>query len=191
MVSPRNIRLILAILVMTATIGIVAAIFQKGSKSAPPEPVSQQLPRNIDVALQTARFTEMHGGDVVWVLVAEEAEYDKSGEVAYLAGIQMDFLKSKTGGTIRLTAAKGEFSTKSRNVKLRGKVHVKTESGASFESESLDYQAASSRFITADPVRFRHQRLLLTARGMELDRNDQVAHFKKTVDAVVGGAQAK
>jgi LPS export ABC transporter protein LptC len=176
---------------MTATIGIVAAIFQKGSKSAPPEPVSQQLPRNIDVALQSARFTEMHGGDVVWVLVAEGAEYDKSGEVAYLTGIQMDFLKNKTGGTIRLTAAKGEFSTKSRNVKLRGKVQVKTESGASFESESLDYLAASSRFITADPVRFRHQRLLLTARGMELDRIDQVAHFKKTVDAVVGGAQAK
>src|SRR6266567_8100462 len=119
MVSPRNIRLILAILVMTATIGIVAVIFQKGSKPAPPEPVPQQLPRNIDVALHKARFTEMHEGKVVWVLVAEVAEYDKSGEIAYLTGIHMDFIKMQSSGTVTLTAANGEYSTKSRNVKLR------------------------------------------------------------------------
>lgn len=191
MVSPRNIRLLLAILIITATIGIVAAIFQKGSKPAPPEPVPRQLPRNIDVALHNARFTEMHDGSVVWVLVAERAEYDKSGEIAYLSGIHMDFMKKQSSGTITLTAAKGEYSSKSRNVKLRGKVHVVTGSGASFHSESLDYQASRSRFITADPITFRHQRITLTARGMELDRNDQVAHFRNAVDAVVGGVHAK
>jgi LPS export ABC transporter protein LptC len=191
MVSPRNIRLLLAILVITATIGIVAAIFQKGSKSVPPEPVPRQLPRNIDVALHNARFTEMHDGTVVWVLVAEKAEYDKSGEIAYLSGLRMDFMKNQSSGPIRLTAAKGEYSSKSRNVKLRGKVHVVTGSGASFNSESLDYQASRSRFVTADQVRFRHQRISLSALGMELDRNDQVAHFNKGVEAVVVGQSAK
>ena len=191
MVSPRNIRLILAILVMTATIGIVVAIFLKGSKPAPPEPVPQQLPRNIDVALHNARFTEMHDGTIVWVLLAERAEYDKRGEITYLAGIRMDFIKQHSSGTISLTAAKGEYSSKSKNVKLRGKVHVVTESGASFDSESLDYQASNDCFISTDPVMFRHQRISLTAQGIELDRNDQVVHFKKAVDAVVSGLQEK
>jgi len=187
MVSPRNIRLILAILVMMAAIGIVAAIFQKDSKPAPPEPVPQQLPRNIDVALRNARFSEMQDGNVVWILKAERAEYDKNGNTAYLSGIHMNFLKGKTTGAITLTASRGEYSTKSRNVKLRGKVHVTTESGASFDSESLDYHAARSRFTTSDTIRFRHQRMSLTARGMELDRNDQVARFNKAIEAVVGG----
>jgi LPS export ABC transporter protein LptC len=191
MVSPRNIRLLLAILVITATIGIVAAIFQKGSKPVPPEPVSRQLPRNIDVALHNARFTEMHDGTVVWVLVAERAEYDKSGEIAYLSGLRMDFMKNQSSVPIRLTAAKGEYSSKSRNVKLRGKVHVVTGSGASFNSESLDYQASRSRFITAAPITFRHQRISLNARGMELGRIDQVAHFNKAVDAVVEALPSK
>lgn len=189
MVSPRNIRLILAILVMMATIGIVAAILQKGSQPAPPEPVPQQLPRNIDVALRNARFSEMQDGNVVWILKAERAEYDKDGNTAYLSGIRMDFFKGKSSGTITLTASKGEYSTKSRNVRLRGKVHVITETGASFDSESLDYQAARSRFRTSDPIRFRHQRISLTARGMELDRNDQVAHFNKEIQAVVVGTK--
>ena len=68
MVSPRNIRLALAILVVTATIGIVAAIFQKGSSPAPPEQVSQQLPKNIDVALRNARFSESKDGKAIWSL---------------------------------------------------------------------------------------------------------------------------
>ena len=187
MVSPRNIRLALAILVMAATIGIVSAIFQKGSRPVPPEPVAQQLPRKIDAALYNARFTEVRSGKVVWVLVAERAEYDKSGETAYLSGIRMDFSGSRSSGNTTLTAAKGEYSLESRNVKLRGKVHVVTESGAVFDSEALDYLASRSRFITNEQVMFRQQRMALTATGIELDVKEQKAHFNKAVDATVAG----
>ena len=44
--------------------------------------VSRQLPQDIDVALQKARFSEMPDGRTVWELVAERAEYDKGGEMA-------------------------------------------------------------------------------------------------------------
>ena len=185
MVSPRNIRLALAILVMAATIGIVAAIFQKGSRPAPPEPVPQQLPREIDAALHDARFTEVRSGKVVWVLVAERAEYDKRGGTAYLTGIRMDFAGSRSKGNTTLTAAKGEYSIENRNVKLRGKVHVVSESGAVFDSESLDYLASRSRFTTTEPVMFRQQRMALTARGMELDVKEQQVRFNKAIDATV------
>lgn len=187
MVSPRNIRLALAIIVMTATIGIVAAISQKGSKSISPEPVSQHIPKNIDLALQNARLTEMRDGAVVWVLTADKAEYDKSGEIAQLSGIKMEFSRTRNSGSITVTAAKGDYSAKSKNVRLRGSVRLVTEEGAVFETESIDYDASRSSFITRQPVKFRHQRLNLTAHGMDMNIDRQQANFYKPVDAVIEG----
>lgn len=185
MVSPRNIRFALGLLVTAAIIGIVAAISLKGFHINSPEPVSQQLPQNIDVALHNARFTEMREGATVWELVAERVEYDKTGEVAYLTDIHMVYAKSRTNGSITLTASKGEYSNTSKNIRLRGKVHVVTESGMVFDTDSLDYLAESSLFRTDDRVNFNHERLSLSARGMEFDAKTETSRFFKSVDAIV------
>jgi LPS export ABC transporter protein LptC len=185
MVSPRNIRLALALLVIAASIGIVVAIFLKGSRTPLTEPVSQQLPRNIDVALNKARFTEVRDGVTAWELVAERAEYDKTGDVAYLSDIHMVYAKSGTNGSITVTSSKGEYSASSRNIRLRGSVHAVSESGMTFDTESLDYLAERSLFRTADPVTFHHERLSLTAKGMELDARSETSRFPAAVDAVV------
>lgn len=185
MVSSVKIRILLAILVITAIVGIVVAISLKGSRRAPMEPVHLQLPQNIDVAMHNARFAEMRNGMIVWELVAERAEYDKSGEVAYLSNIRMEFAKTRTADAITVTAAKGEYSSKSNNVKLRGKVHVTTEASASFDTESIDYLAAKSLFRTSESVTFHHQRLALSAQGMELNVKDQKAMFHKAIDATL------
>jgi LPS export ABC transporter protein LptC len=188
MVSPRNIRFALALLVTAAIIGIVAAISLKGFRTTLPEPVSKQLPQNIDVALHKARFTEMRAGTAVWELVAERAEYDKAGEVVYLTDIHMVYAKSRTNGSITLTASKGEYSNSTKNIRLRGMVHVVTDSGMVFDTESLDYQADSSLFRTADHVDFQHDRLSLAATGMEFYAKTESSRFFKSVDAVVKGA---
>jgi LPS export ABC transporter protein LptC len=189
MVSPRNIRFALALLVTAAIVGIVSAISLKGFRTTSPEPVSQQLPQNIDVALQNARFTEMRDGATVWELIAKRAEYDKTGDVAYLSEIHMVYAKTRTNGSITLTASKGEYSNSSRNIRLRGKVHVVTESGMVFDTETLDYLAEPSLFRTADRVDFYHERLSLAAIGMELYAKTETSRFFKPVDAVVEGVQ--
>jgi len=187
MVSFGNIRLALAILVTMTIIGIVAAVSLKGTKQVQSEPVFQQLPKNIDVALQKAHFTEMRAGRAVWELVAERAEYDKSGNAVDLYGIRMEFAKTSSEGAITVTAERGGYSSKSRDIKLWGKVHLTTESGASFETESINYMAARSELRTAEPVKFRHLRLVLNARGMELNVKDQKVHFHRAIDATVAG----
>jgi len=189
MVSPRNIRLALALLVTAAIVGIVAVISLKGFRTTSPEPVSQQLPHNIDVALHNARFSEMREGTTVWELVAERAEYDKTGAVAYLSDIHMVYAKSRTNGSITLTASKGEYSNTSKDIRLRGKVHVVTESGIIFDSESLDYLAGPSMFRTAERVDFQSERLSLSATGMEFYAKTEASRFFKSVDAVVKGIQ--
>jgi len=180
---------VLAIIVTTMVIGIVVAISLKGSKQVSPTPVLQKLPQNIDVALHQARFTEMRDGTAAWELVADRAQYDKSGEKAYLSGIRMKFAKTRSSGAITVTASSGEYTSKNNDVRLRGAVHMVTESGIDFTADSLDYLASRSQFRTAVPVAFRHQRLALTAHGMEMDVKEQKARFPSTVDAIVAGIQ--
>ncbi|BCS53464.1 LPS export ABC transporter periplasmic protein LptC [Geobacter sp. SVR] len=192
MVSPRNIRLVLATLVIATIIGLMAAIFLKSSRSAPPpEPMSRQLSQNIDIALNNARFTEMRDGTVAWELIAERAAYDKTGELARLTGIRLTFAKPQAADTIVVTAEKGEYSDKSKNIRLMGKVHMETGEGATFDTTSIEYLAKSSLLRTNDPVKVRHQRLELTARGMELKVKDQKARFGRPVDATVGGVELR
>jgi len=189
MVSFGNMRIVLAILITVTIVGIMAAIFLKGTKPASQAPALQQLPHNIDVALSKARFTEMRDGATVWELVADRAEYNKSGDVVYLTGVRMEFAKTRSAGAITVRAKQGEYSTKNKNVALRGAVHVESESGVIFDTEAIDYLAARSLFKTAEPVTFRHQRLALSAKGMEMDVKEQKASFYKDIDAKVSRPQ--
>jgi LPS export ABC transporter protein LptC len=129
----------------------------------------------------------MREGVTVWELIAERAEYDKTGDLAYLSDVKMVFAKSGSNGNITVTAAKGEYVNASRNVSLRGKVHVVTESGIIFDTESLDYLAGPALFRTAERVDFKHERLSLAAMGMEMDVKTETSHFLKSIDAVVEG----
>ncbi|MDU0459845.1 MAG: LPS export ABC transporter periplasmic protein LptC [Geobacteraceae bacterium] len=191
MVSPVFIRPLLVIIVTTAFIGIVAVIYRNGShRQVAAKSAIQQLPQNIDVALNKARFSEIRDGSVVWELLAEHVEYDKNGEVAHLSGIRLDFARSGLGGTITVTAERGDYFSNTNDMQLSGKVHVIAGEGISFDTDSIEYNASKSRFRTTGRVMFRQQRLSLTATGMELDVKDQRAHFMKTVEATVAGASA-
>jgi len=169
----------------------MAAIFQKGSKPDSPETVSQQLPLNVDLALQKAHFTEVRDGITVWTITAQRAEYSKIDDIVHLFDVEMKFFKNRNVGSIMLTADKGTYSTKSKNVNLRGKVHVTSESGIVFDTRTLDYLASSSLFKTADTVTFRQKRMTLTAQGMDLYVDKQKVLFFRAVDATVAGLQRK
>lgn len=183
----RFFRIALAVIVVAAVAAMAGTILWNRPSSVPQRPVASQMPPNIDVALRKARFTEVLQGNVVWELVADRAEYDKQGETAFLTGITMEFAGNGPPGKISLRAASGQYSTKTRNVSLRGDVLVQTANGARFRSQQVDYVAEGFRLITRETVVFEHQRLALTAVGMEMDIRRQVARFGSKVDASVKG----
>lgn len=186
MLSPVYIKPLLALLVVAAIIGIAAVVFRNDSReSVPARPVNQQLPHNIDVALKKARFSEIQDGLVVWDLVAERVDYDKSGDMAYLSDIRMEFRHTGSHGTVTVTADNGEYSSAAKNVRLNGHVHIETEDGASFKTNSIKYAGAASKFMTSDPVTFRQQRMQLTAIGMDMSVNDQHARFLSAINASI------
>lgn len=186
MLSSVYIRPLLALLVIAAIIGIVAVVLRNSpGGSAPPRTANQPLPHNIDVALKNARFSEMQDGLVVWELVAERVNYDKTGDTAYLSDIRMEFQRTASHGAITVTADSGEYSSRKKNVWLKGNVRVVTEDEASFETGSIVYTGATDQFTTSDKVTFRQQRLQLTAVGMELGVKNQRARFYSAVDAAL------
>jgi LPS export ABC transporter protein LptC len=186
MISPVYIRPLLALLVTAAIIAIVAIVLRDGSHGpAPVRSANRLLPHNIDVALKKARFSEIQDGLVVWELVAERVDYDKGGDMAYLYDIRMEFQRNRSHGMVTVTADNGEYVSLVKTVRLNGHVHVVTEDGASFKTDSIVYSGATDTFSTADPVIFQQQRLQITAIGMDLDVKNQSARFHSSVDAAI------
>jgi LPS export ABC transporter protein LptC len=186
MVSPVYIRPLLALLVTAAVFGISAAVFRGGAqKTVPAQSAPKQLPNNIDVALKKARFSEIQDGLLAWELFAEQAHYDKDVDKAYLTDIRMEFQRSRSHGTVTVTADKGEYSSTTKNVRLDGHVHVVTEEGATFITRSLDYKGDTAHFVTRDPVSFQQQRLQLTAVGMDMSVKNQQARFFSSINASI------
>lgn len=186
MVSPVYIRPLLALLVVAAIIAIATVVLRNGLHDPAPVPsVNHQLPHNIDVALEKARFSEIKNGLVVWELVAERVNYDKGGDTAYLSTIRMNFPRHRSQASVTVTADSGEYSSTAKSVRLSGHVHVITDDDASFNTGSIVYSGAADQFSTVDPVTFRQQKLQLTAVGMELSVKNQRARFYSAVDASI------
>jgi len=186
MVSPVYIRPLLALLVMAAIIGIATVVIRNGSQESKPVTVaSQQLPQNIDIALKKARFSEIQDGLLVWELIAERAEYDKTGDTAYLKDIRMEFQKTPSQGAITVTADSGDYFITKKDIFLKGNVHVVTDEAACFDTESITFIGAKDQFTTKAPVIFSQQRIQLTATGMDLGVKSQKAFFKSLVVATI------
>lgn len=187
MLSFGKVRYLLILLATLVVIGIIATVsFNTKSSSLTPTPAPQQtLPNNVDIALNNAHFTEMRGAIVAWELVATNATYSKKGDLAALRSIIMTFPATKSAGKCTVTAREGTYSNTTKNVTLKGNVHVETENGASFDTETLDYNATRSLFTTNEIIHCKQAKMILTARGMELDVKHQKARFLKEIDAVI------
>ncbi|MFZ4856197.1 MAG: LPS export ABC transporter periplasmic protein LptC [Desulfuromonadaceae bacterium] len=180
------IRPLLALLVTAAIIGIATVVIRDGSQeSKPVTSAVQQLPQNIDIALKKARFSEIQDGLLVWELIAERAEYDKTGDITYLKDIRMEFQKTPSQGAITVTADSGEYFITKNDILLKGNVHVVTDEDARFDTEIITYTGSLNQFTTKAPVKFRQQRIQLTATGMDLGVKSQTANFKSLVVASI------
>lgn len=186
MVSPVYVRPLLALIVIAAIIGFAVAIFRSDPHGqAPVRSVNQQLPHNSELSLKKAHLSEIQDGLVSWELVAEQIDYDKRGEIAYLSDIRMEFKRSETRGAITVTADSGEYSSAGKTVRLAGRVHVVTEDHAHFETDSIVYTGTTAQFSTTDAVTFRQERLQLRAVGMDLGVKSQRARFHSAIDASI------
>ncbi len=164
----NKIRQLLAMMIVVASISLAVVIILKVSRGGGPAEVLPRLAKNVDVSLQKIHYTEMKQGVKQWDLVADKAEYDKEGEIARLAGIRMVVAGNRQTGDITLTADRGEFSNKTKDVHLAGNIVARSASGMEFTTSQAVYRAARSMIESPARVKFTDGKLTLEGVGLEL-----------------------
>ncbi len=166
-INQGKIRQILAIVIIVATLAVAGAIAMKAYRGMRGGSILPSLPKNIDVSLQKIHYTETKGGVKKWDLVAEKGEYDKVKEVVLLTGIRLDVAGAGKMGEIILTADRGYYHPKGKNVDLIGNIVAKTASGMSFTTGQATYLDARSMIHSPGRVKFTDGSLTVEGRGME------------------------
>lgn len=164
----NKVRLLLAVIIVFAAGALVVTIVMKVSSDKRQPPVLPGLPKNVDVSLQKIHFTETRDGVKKWDLLADKAEYDKTHDMTHLTGIRMVVTGNQQTGDITLTADRGDYNNKSRDVKLNGRVVAKSASGMEFSSATAEYVAATGLLRSPDHVRYADRKMTLEGVGMEM-----------------------
>jgi LPS export ABC transporter protein LptC len=190
MINPVKIRQILALVIITATLALAGAIALKAYRGMRSGPILPSLPKNIDVSLQKIHYTETKGGAKKWDLVADKGEYDKVKDMILLTGLRLDVAVAGKTGEIVLTADRGGYHTRSKDVDLIGNVVAKSASGLEFTTGQAAYAAARSLIHTTDRVKFTDGSLTVEGRGMEFLVEAKKIKIMRDVTAVfIPGAE--
>lgn len=190
MPSTRQIRRILATVIVIIAVAMTGAVLIRQLRS--PSPVSVERPTSpeIDMAINRLQFSEMRGSEKLWDLAAERAEYDKDSGVAQLETVKTDIYEGKAGG-MEITSKTGTFDEKAKLVQMRTRVRVVTQKGMVLDTDQLDYRTVPGLITTTSPVVVRDGRLTLHARGMTMSLHDETVRFNGPVDAVIEGYHGK
>ena len=190
MPNTRQIRRILAVVIVASTVALVAAILFRQFRSTPPETASKPISPEVDMSLSRLTFSEMKGNNKLWDLTAERADYDKEAALAKLTGVRTEIYDGKAGGMI-ITSKKGSYHEVQHLVTMQEKVHAVTKKGMVFDTEQLEYRSGPGLVVTNRPVKVVDGRLTLTAQGMEMSLHQEEVRFRGAVHAVIEGAHAK
>jgi len=190
MPNTRRIRQILAVIIVAASVALVAAVLVRQFRSNSSESASQPISPEIDMVITTLNFSEMRGNDKLWNLVADRADYHKSSGTTTLVGVRTEIYGSKTGGMV-ITSETGWYNEAEHLVKLQKNVHAVTKKGLVFDTEQLEYRTVPGVVVTDKPVKVVDGRLTLRAQGMNMSLNDEKVLFRGAVDAVIAGSHAK
>ena len=191
MINLSKIRQLLALVIVLSTLALAVAIAFKAYRGMRSGPVLPSLPKNIDVALQKIHYTETRSGVKKWDLLADKAEYDKTGEVVRLSGIRLDVALAGKPGEVVLTSARGEYFTGTRDVVLVGNIVAKSASGMHFTTERLEYVAARSLLRTASHVKFTDGVLTVEGMGMEFMTDTKQLKITQQVEAIYTPGKAR
>ncbi|MDK9717996.1 MAG: LPS export ABC transporter periplasmic protein LptC [Trichlorobacter sp.] len=190
MPNTRQIRRILAVVIVASTVALVVAILFRQFRSTPPETASKSISPEVDMSLSKLTFSEMKGNEKLWDMTAERADYDKEAALAKLTGVRTEIYDGKAGGIV-ITSKTGRYHETQRLVIMQEKVHAVTKKGMVFDTEQLEYRSGPGLVVTNQPVKVVDGRLTLTAQGMEMSLHQEEVRFRGAVHAVIEGAHAK
>lgn len=180
----NNIRRLLAILAVLASLLVIATIAFRIHKGSSPKAEVRKLPVQVDVSLQKVHYTETTQGVKRWDLSADRAEFNKESDVTVLHGVRLLVAGGADVGELQVTAERAEYHNTKRDVTLVGNVRGQSSKGMRFSAARVSYVAARSRLETPERVRLVDKGLELEGVGMEFDTQTRRFKLMKDVSAV-------
>jgi len=138
--------------------------------AAPPAPASGNGSPP-EVTLQSVQMLETRGGTRLWEVRADRAEvYERDGYTVLSRQTRpVEVVLFSPQGQLVCQANRAVLDLRTKDVRLEGGVHARSEQGMELRTESLKWTAASRRLHTEDPVTIRRGGLVSQGRGLEAE----------------------
>ena len=164
MISKGKLAQFLVIMIIVALSLVLAAGIWKG-KSRPVQQDAQQVcPADAEMKLTDMEFTEMQEGKRFWTLCASEAKYFQDQQKTLLQKVSLTLYLEKTGEEIHLESREGVLHAGTKDIELRGNIHVALPREYVLTTETAYYSHSSRVVESDDPVH-------ISGPGLELDGN--------------------
>lgn len=164
MISKGKLAQFLVIMIIVALSLVLAAGIWKG-KSRPVQQDAQQVcPADAEMKLTDMEFTEMQEGKRFWTLCASEAKYFQDQQKTLLQKVSLTLYLEKTGEEIHMESREGVLHAGTKDIELRGNIHVALPREYVLTTETAYYNHSSRIVESDDPVH-------ISGPGLELDGN--------------------
>ena len=167
--KPRNLLLVLALGLALVLIAVISLRYRTENQL---QSLVEALPKGIDVALQDIDYTHIEGGIARWRLVAQQVERQSASGVLGLISPQLKFYDEQGEPKGSLQSGKGEVSDDYQQVRLHGDVVLKSSTGYTLYTDSLDYDHLAQKATTDAHVR-------MVAEGLHLEGNGMVFYLQR------------
>lgn len=193
MLSAGKIRLILAVVIVSAIAGIVFVAMKRLQSQGHSSPAAIVVETGqAEAVLRGIRVNETSGGNAKWNLVAEHAEYDTDQAVVKLADVRLTVAPvDKSRGELQLTSPTAIYNTETKDVSLSGGVTAKNSKGMEFTTRSVSFSGNRGVISTVDPVRFSDEELALEGTGMEYNVASAALKITRDVTATMRGGKRR
>ncbi|HIJ77457.1 MAG TPA: LPS export ABC transporter periplasmic protein LptC [Deltaproteobacteria bacterium] len=162
MISKGKLAQFLVIMIIVALSLVLAAGIWRG-KSRPVQQDAQQVcPADAEMKLTDMEFTEMQEGKRFWTLCASEAKYFQDQQKTLLQKVSLTLYLEKTGEEIHMESREGVLHAGTKDIELRGDIHVALPREYVLTTETAHYNHSSRIVESDDPVH-------ISGPGLELD----------------------
>jgi LPS export ABC transporter protein LptC len=161
-ISKGKLAQFFVIMIIVALSLVLVAGIWKGKSRPVQQDAQQACPADAEMKLTDMEFTEMQEGKRFWTLCASEAKYFQDQQKTLLQKVHLTLYLEKTGEEISLDSREGVLHAGSKDIELRGNIHVTLPREYVLTTETAHYTHSSRIVESGDPVH-------ISGPGLELD----------------------
>ncbi|MFZ0942336.1 MAG: LPS export ABC transporter periplasmic protein LptC [Syntrophobacteraceae bacterium] len=162
MISKGKLAQFFVITIIVALSLILVAGIWKGKSRPVQQEAQQACPPDAEMKLTDMEFTEMQEGKRFWTLCASEAKYFQDQQQTLLQKVHLILYLEKTGEEILMDSREGVLHAGSKDIDLRGDIHVMLPRDYVLTTQTAHYTHSSRMVESGDPVH-------ISGPGLELD----------------------